>query len=500
MNNSIYESIIFSKSNIQVPLFKSGRSVDSRYFPEKEAEKIIAEISNSYNIFLVLGVGSGILIKKLCKNFPDAKILAMEKNESDLDFLSQLQIIQELKQNPNCLFFSANNLIQVLLNSYIPSIHGDLRIIEQRAWIQENKDDILQIKNDLSLALKKISADFSVQSHFGKIWQHNIFSNLKLFSKNKSDFSQTKIPLDKIAVVVAAGPSLDKTKEELLRNRNLYFVISTDTAISVLLKSGIIPDAILSIDGQLVSATHFLFKNKDLLKNTIFIFDLCANSSAVKKIYEFSKKILFSISAHPLCEYIKSFFSSSFISLQNGSGTVTIAALDFAIKAGFKSIQIFGADFSYTNGKPYTKGTYLDKEFGKIQNKIDCLEKKFVSLMFRTELKKISQRKYTTEVLESYKLSLEEYLKNENATFSEKNKIYFIKNIKSTQIEVEKIKPNVDFDYFINILLSKKDFSAQEKMIFLPYIAWLRKNTNINDFDKLQKLAYSSIVRYNNKV
>ena len=55
MNNSIYESIILSKSNIQIPLFKSGRSVDSRYFPEKEAEKIIAEISNSYKIFLVLG-------------------------------------------------------------------------------------------------------------------------------------------------------------------------------------------------------------------------------------------------------------------------------------------------------------------------------------------------------------------------------------------------------------------------------------------------------------
>jgi hypothetical protein len=51
MNNSIYESIILSKSNIQIPLFKSGRSVDSRYFPEKEAEKIIAEISNSYKIF-----------------------------------------------------------------------------------------------------------------------------------------------------------------------------------------------------------------------------------------------------------------------------------------------------------------------------------------------------------------------------------------------------------------------------------------------------------------
>ena len=234
----------------------------------------------------------------------------MEKNKSDLEFLEQLKLIHELKQNSNCLFFSSEKLIQVLLNSYIPSIHGDLRIIEQRAWIQENKEDILQIKNDLSLALKKISADFSVQSHFGKIWQHNIFTNLKLFSQNKNDFSNIKIPLDKTAVIVAAGPSLDKTINEILNNRNLYYAISTDTSISVLLNNGIIPDAILSIDGQLVSSTHFLFKNKDLLKDSFFIFDLCANSSAVKKVYEISKKVLFSVSAHPLCEYIKSFFPS----------------------------------------------------------------------------------------------------------------------------------------------------------------------------------------------
>lgn len=500
MSNSIYESIILSKSNIQVPLFKSGRSVDSRYFPEKEAEKIIAEISNSYKIFLVFGIGSGILIQKLYKKFPDAKILAMEKNKSDLEFLEQLKLIHELKQNSNCLFFSSENLIQVLLTSYIPSVHGDLRIIEQRAWIQENKEDILQIKNDLSLALKKISADFSVQSYFGKIWQHNIFSNLKLFSQNKNDFSDIKIPLDKTAVIVAAGPSLDKTINEILNNRNLYYVISTDTSISVLLNNGIIPDAILSIDGQLVSSTHFLLKNKNLLKNMIFIFDLCANSSAVKKVYEISKKVLFSVSAHPLCKYIKSFFPSSFISLQTGSGTVTIAALDFAIKAGFQNIQIFGADFSYTNGKPYTKGTYLDKEFGKIQNKINSSEKKFVSLMFRTELKKISQKKYTTEVLESYKLSMEEYLINEKSTFNLENDIYFVKNTNSQTIKFENIENNVNFDFFMKNLLDKKLFSEQELLIFLPYIAWLRKNTNINDFDKLQKLALSSIVRYNNKV
>ena len=58
------------------------------------------------------------------------------------------------------------------------------------------KEDILQIKTDLSLALKKISADFSVQSHFGKIWQRNIINNLKQISHITCSFAgHLKIPL-----------------------------------------------------------------------------------------------------------------------------------------------------------------------------------------------------------------------------------------------------------------------------------------------------------------
>jgi hypothetical protein len=95
---------------------------------------------------------------------------------------------------------------------------------------------------------------------------------------------------------------------------------------------------------------------------------------------------------------------------------------------------------------------------------------------------------------------MEEYLINEKATFNLKNDVYFVKNTNSPKIKIQNIENNVNFDFFMNDLLEKKNFLENEQLIFLPYIAWLRKNTNINDFEKLQKLALSSIVRYNNKV
>ena len=136
-----------------------------------------------------------------------------------------------------------------------------------------------KIKNQIKLSLEKISADFSVQAHFGKIWQSNIMKNLKLASKisSKTAGGGNK----KKAAVIAAGPSFDETINLLLKHDD-YYIISTDTAFSTLLKYGLIPDAVISLDGQTVSFNHYLNKNLKQLNQTEFYFDLSANFSAAK--------------------------------------------------------------------------------------------------------------------------------------------------------------------------------------------------------------------------
>ena len=79
-------------------------------------------------------------------------------------------------------------------------------------------------------------------------------------------------------------------------------------------------------------------------------------------LLEFNFKFFYS----PISSTIDSFFPNLF----SGAGTVTIAATDFAFHCGFKNIQVFGADFSYQNGKTYAKGTYLDVLYHKDENKI----------------------------------------------------------------------------------------------------------------------------------
>ena len=495
----IYKSFEQAKNGTLIPVFTNGKTMESRYNPERDAETLCNSIENNFDFFLVLGIGSGLFIKKLSERFPVARIIAFELYQEDIDFLRQSDILKELEKNNHIIFSSLDSLEEDLSQNYIPAKYGDLKIIEQRAWLNENAVFINQINSILQKTMGIISADFSVQSHFGKIWTTNILNNSllaeKIYNKAKSNRSLSNIfskdSLQKTAVIIAAGPTLDKTIS-ILNDRNKYFIIATDTAGSSLIKHKIIPDVIVSIDGQNVSYNHFLNNN-----STLYAFDLCSNFSAAKHIAETGNKLFFFYTGHPLANAINTSFGNIFPYLFSGAGTVTITATDLAVKAGFKKILVLGADFSYTNGKPYAAGTYLDSLYNQKSVKIDSAEKAFSKLMFRTELLN-SDNTQTTPILEAYKTSFEKYLQQKNISFSKEQNIYelLVSDNRNEIISFNFIK-NLSIKSFFNKLSSANPEEAE--ILLLPYIAWLKNNKNYKNYSysELLKLAFNTIVSYN---
>ena len=494
MNNSIYDSIILSKTGSQIPLLKNGKTVESRYNPEREAQVIIQDVKNKTNssLFLVFGIGSGILIKGLLEEFPDCKIIAVERYKEDIEFLSQIALISNLKKNSSIIFTYAQNLTECLCNNTLPAKYGMPHIIELRAWMQEN----IECKNELEEAVNKafriISADYSVQAHFGKIWMHNILGNLTLLSEMHDNISTQalykKIDRNKTALILAAGPSLDKKIEKIKNNRQSYYIISTDTASQSLRKSKCNADAVISIDGQNVSVNHF---SGNVSKDTLYFFDLCASSSAAKYISSHNASLIYFSSGHPMCS-----LAGNFPQIFSGAGTVTIAAADLAFKLGFKKVIVLGADFAYSEGKAYTGGTYLESLNSLNENKLISSEKKYDTLMFRTELQHCENNKKTTEILSAYKSSFIDYLKLNEITFEYKDDEYHLLQNKEIKDQFF-INENFKIHDFLNYCANCK--AEEIETALLPYIAYLRKqdenkNTQYSEF---LKLAQTYIVRYN---
>jgi len=481
---TIYRELTTSKTGSLIPVLQSGKTLESSYNPERDAERKLEAIKTEEKIFLVLGFGSGILIQKLIEKIPDAKILCAEYSKEDIALLSRLPLFTSITEKIS--LFPKEELYSNLLEQYIPSLYGNLKIIEQTNYIGEIPGFSEYIKSQIEKALKDISKDYSVQAHFGKLWQHNILNNIKQLTKSGLNRGiKQKIDTDKICAVLGAGPTMDEKIPYLKANREKFFIIATDTAFLMSEKQGLHCDAVITLDAQNVSVTHFISKIPD---NCLFLVDYSSSPSITNKLKNKTGNLQFFSTGHPLSVFLS---DGKLLLLNSGSGTVTIAALDFAIKAVFKEIQVFGADFSYPQNKAYAKGTYLDALYNRNASKIKTSEQNYTHLLYRTELLEKDGVK-TTEVLQGYKNSFESFLKSLKISFEKKQNVYVIKNSYE----------NINKESFNNLTFNEKIFekiSSQNqnlKTALLPFAAFLQRTEPELNQEILFEKAESDLRRY----
>lgn len=494
---TLYSDFIFSKDNFKIPLYKSGKISHSKYNPFKEAENFISTIEYS-DFFVVLGIAGSFHLKMLSEKFKNSKILAVEFYEKDLNLLlDNCSFINDFSNK--ILFSSACDFSKKLKENYLPIKFNKISLICLQSWKNENLYFYQNLIEIFNKTLNEISIDFSTQSFFGKIWQNNIIKNFYYNSKNQN----YSVDINKNCYVIAAGPSLDKNIQ-ILKNDNNSFVISTDTAYTILNKNQIIPDVVVSLDGQNISEKHFIEK---LDKKTVFILDYCSNPNITKKIIKNHNKIIFSNSNHPLINYLESFLDNkSSIKLDSGSGTVTISAFNFALLCGFKNIYILGADFSFFDNKPYAKSTYLDSIYSENVSKLNNMESQYIKLMLRTKTIKNDENFLTTEILNNYKKSLIELLNQKKIPYKFENNIYKIQNFNQKTKEIRTFSTNFSnllkflLNNTENLISNSLDFKTSDlQNALLPYISFLKikkyKN-NEKSFQEILVEAAKNLERY----
>lgn len=510
MSDLFYKEIIQAKNGQAVPVFNSGRAAHSKYDPAREAQNFLAG-EDAPMIAAIAGVAGGWHIQALANKNPKSKIIAIEKSAADLEYLRKnIPCVEKLCKNERIIFCAADAPGQIegaLLDNYLPALDGDLKIAALRPWADEAGSCYDKIIERIKAALKKIGADYSVQARFGLLWQKNIFCNLKTLQKIQSSGGRGPIAVDttKTAAIVAAGPTLDKTVETIKAAREKYFVIATDTGYKILSRRNIKVDAVVSIDAQWLSAEHF---DAPLCKDTIFVLDLAANPSIARFAFERGAKIIFTSSGHPLISYAGNFCKEPFARLSSGGGTVTIAAADFAKSCGFEKMRIFGADFGYSDAKPYARGSYLDDLYRSDESRVQNSETAFVRLMFRTPLKKNAAGFLQNDILLGYQNTMEEFLRD--GTFKRENFLYdcqFEPGPDSAKRRKAVLASNeFDFASFKRKLasaaaeLENSDGLSPQTALILPCMAFYKTKLgqNKNSTKEAKKLALNRILLYNN--
>lgn len=170
------------------------------------------------------------------------------------------------------------------------------------------------------------------------------------------------------AILVAAGPSLDKNIDYLKKAEGKSFLMVVDTALNTVLNHGIKPDMTITVDSR---KPLRLFEHPDYAEVPIV---LAAQSryEAVKKnkarhYYELSTESY-------VGRIIQKKVKKEVEELESG-GSVANSALAFLIEMGFKTVVFVGQDLAYPNGKTHAQDAYKGTE-----KNIDIQDSKYIQV------------------------------------------------------------------------------------------------------------------------
>ena len=186
------------------------------------------------------------------------------------------------------------------------------------------------------------------------------------------------------AVIVAAGPSLDRQIEELRWVGSRAVVIAVDTAVRPLLDAGIYPDLAVALDPSAANARHL----RDI-SDPRRPFLVAEGSMDPEALAPFDGRLfVFEVSGHHPWPWLRS------IGIDRGRlrawGSVLTAAFDLALEAGCDPIVFVGADLAYSEGRPYARGTTFEDDWADRVAGGETLDD-----IWRTAVKKVDSVKIT---------------------------------------------------------------------------------------------------------
>jgi len=338
------------------------------------------------SVIFIFGIDTGdylgALSKLLCsKN----KVFIFEPNaeiyhKHELNMANNIQLVlYEEKQ------------LKIIMGSVVNSINiNNLYLHAFGNYAQIYKEEYDNLVEKLDCAYMNASACLVLANRFREVFIQNMLANLKILNKSTSINHYQSMNKNIPAIIISAGPSLDKNIKDMLQNKNKLencFIITGSRTVDALIKNGIKPDIILSVDP--VDA------NYDMMKNYL-------NLDIPLAFYEYSNRYLVRDYQGEKI-YMASLFSNTVQELHNLrgiylGGSVAHGCIDMANMLGCSPILLIGQDFAYTYDKHHSDVAIHEHD------KTEAYEARILTKdVFENQIK-------TTATLNEFRRRLEEYI------------------------------------------------------------------------------------------
>ncbi len=331
---------------------RNPQNTVKRYFQGWE------KLNRATPIFIV-GMGNVVLLKYLLEH-TDVGINIMVYEPSVSIFLKLMQTVDiSIYFENRALGIIVNGInaeeCDVVIKSFVNI--GNVQFTKMCICPNYNELFSIQVLNYLK-TLERITSDIiagrNTEIRFSSVEANNIFHNIRYLCDGSVTTQLCDvIPNDIPAIIVSAGPSLNKNIKELKKAKNKAFIIAVDTAVRPLVNAGIIPDLYVIVDGK---KPLYLLEFEEAKQ-----IPLMASLSSAKDILEFhtGKKIFFN-EGITIANNLINMNGMFFYSVACG-GSVACSAFSLAYKMGFSTIILVGQDLALTGNKTHADGTFKDQ-------------------------------------------------------------------------------------------------------------------------------------------
>lgn len=349
-----------SKDNLRIlKINHNGKEkyIGSYYNHKRDIDKFIKEIKdiNDNTIIVTYGVMDGEHLLELCKEeYKNLKIIVFEKEEKLLQNIISDKYYSKILENNNIKVFKFDEefIEEVFSMEFTLGNVCNLKIINSSALLDYNKKEIIFISNCLKKFITHSIIDLNTCKHFSERWFESFIANFD-YCLNSTFLSDIKDSVkNKPAIILSAGPSLEKNINLLEECKDRFFIISGGRTLSKLEEINVKPDLFVIIDGDEIS--YDIVKN-NIKIDTPLVFCNLTNEKIIqqhrgKKIYDSTG-----------IDFISPIIKKDQIGLFGG-GSVAHACINTAIHIGCDPIILIGQDLAYTNDKVHANFCELKED------------------------------------------------------------------------------------------------------------------------------------------
>jgi hypothetical protein len=340
--------------NIKVKSEKANVYLHSNYDQEREVEALLENLTlDKKDTFIIFGFGMGYHVEKLIRTYPNIQKIIIEPSSDIFKCVLKYKDVTNIMKTNNTRVIVTDNpnvIVQNLMDLHQNGFISSIEFLALPSYKRLYGELWQTIKEMFLKYFRSFSVNVNTSFHFKEDWLNNFLLNIKHIPDSLDLIALGGKFQDVPAILVSAGPSLNKNIELLREVGSKALILAAGSTITILQNKDIKPHIMLGIDGgQVMTDLYSTVKWTD-----IFLAYVTSIHHGCLDIYK-GPKIYVRSDAEPQAEWMEQMVDRVSQPVKSG-GSCANVAMDFLKKLGCNPIIFVGQDLAFTDMQFYADG------------------------------------------------------------------------------------------------------------------------------------------------